>query len=121
MPGSSGCVMHDVPPPGRTGMTTAEPGLDRPADIRPPTDREAPGSPDVPASSASRRAIKGCGVALGLLVAVLPAATCWVEARLSSRDDVFMFWAQAFSLAPGLLGKYLRKGFYYLTLRRFSP
>lgn len=65
--------------------------------------------------------MKGSGVALALLVAALPAATCWVEARLSSREEMFMFWAQAFSLAPGLPGKYLRKGFYYLTLRRFSP
>jgi acetyltransferase-like isoleucine patch superfamily enzyme len=69
---------------------------------------------------AMRSGLKGVGIALGLAVAALPALTCWVEARLSGRNEVFLFWGQAFALLPGLPGKYLRKCFYFLTLRSCS-
>jgi acetyltransferase-like isoleucine patch superfamily enzyme len=55
---------------------------------------------------------------LALLVAVIPAATCLVEKRVSRREELFLFWGQLFALIPGLLGKYLRKGFYHLTLEQ---
>jgi acetyltransferase-like isoleucine patch superfamily enzyme len=55
-----------------------------------------------------------------LAVAALPALTCWVEARLSGRRELFLFWGQAFALVPGLPGKYLRKCFYVLTLQSCS-
>jgi acetyltransferase-like isoleucine patch superfamily enzyme len=64
--------------------------------------------------------LKGIGIALGLAVAALPAVTCWAEARLSGRDELFLFWGQAFALMPGLPGKYLRKCFYFLTLQSCS-
>jgi acetyltransferase-like isoleucine patch superfamily enzyme len=67
-----------------------------------------------------KSALKGLGIAMGLVVAALPALTCWAEAGLSGRDEVFLFWGQAFALAPGLPGKYLRKCFYFLTLRSCS-
>lgn len=54
----------------------------------------------------------------GLTLMLLPALTCAVEARLSRRQDVFVFWGQLFALIPGLPGKYLRKCYYFLTLRR---
>jgi acetyltransferase-like isoleucine patch superfamily enzyme len=69
---------------------------------------------------ATKAGLKGLGIALGLAVVALPALTCWVEARLSGRNEVFLFWAQAFALLPGLPGKYLRKCFYFLTLRSCS-
>jgi acetyltransferase-like isoleucine patch superfamily enzyme len=59
-------------------------------------------------------------VAKGVLVAMLPAATCWIESRLSGRDEAFLFWGQVFALVPGLQGKYLRKCYYRLTLKRCS-
>jgi virginiamycin A acetyltransferase len=67
-----------------------------------------------------RRALKGAGLALGLTAVVLPAASCWAEVWLSAGDGLFAFWGQTLALAPGLPGKYLRKGFYFLTLRRCS-
>src|SRR5262249_43879911 len=39
---------------------------------------------------------------------------------LTSRDDVFVFWGQALALVPGLPGKYLRKCYYFLTLKSCS-
>jgi len=69
---------------------------------------------------ATKSGLKSLGIALGLAVVALPALTCWVEARLSGRNEVFLFWGQAFALSPGLPGKYLRKCFYFLTLRSCS-
>jgi len=57
---------------------------------------------------------------LALFAAALPAATCFLEKRLSRREDLFLFWGQLFALTPGLVGKYLRKGFYHLTLDQCS-
>src|SRR5512144_2870485 len=68
--------------------------------------------------SLAKRILKGIGIALGMAVAILPATTCWAEARLrSGRDEFFLLWGQAFALVPGLPGKYLRRCFYALTLR----
>jgi acetyltransferase-like isoleucine patch superfamily enzyme len=64
--------------------------------------------------------LKGLGIAVGLAVVALPALTCRAEAWLSGRDDIFVFWGQFFALSPGLPGKYLRKCFYFLTLRSCS-
>ena len=64
--------------------------------------------------------LKGIGIVLGLVAAFLPAASCWAEAWLSRRDELFLFWGQSFALAPGLPGAYLRKCFYHLTLRSCS-
>jgi virginiamycin A acetyltransferase len=50
----------------------------------------------------------------------LPAALCLAEARLSGRDDIFVFWAQALALVPGLPGKNIRKCLYILTLQKCS-
>lgn len=78
-----------------------------------------PGSwPD--AARRARALLKGAGNALGIIVMVLPAATCWLESHCLRRREVFLFWAQAVALAPGLPGKYLRKGFYFMTLCKCS-
>ncbi|CAN5916886.1 acyltransferase [soil metagenome] len=63
---------------------------------------------------------KWTGIALAMMIVALPAATCWLEGRLSSRDEAFLFWGQALSLVPGLPGKYLRKCYYFLTLQSCS-
>jgi acetyltransferase-like isoleucine patch superfamily enzyme len=79
-----------------------------------------PLSPRPPAGRNAATLLKGIGIALGLAVAALPALTCWAEARLASRDELFLFWGQAFALVPGLPGKYLRKCFYLMTLQSCS-
>ena len=70
---------------------------------------------------AVRRALKWVGNSLGLVFALAPAASCWLKWRFSNRDDLFLFWGQLFALAPGLPGKYLRKGYYRLTLKACAP
>ncbi|MCI0683308.1 MAG: hypothetical protein L0Y71_14490 [Gemmataceae bacterium] len=62
------------------------------------------------------RLLKGLCLALGLIVVLAPALLCKLEALLSRRNEMFLFWGQSFALAPGLPGKYLRKCFYRLTL-----
>jgi virginiamycin A acetyltransferase len=64
--------------------------------------------------------LKGVGITLGMAVAALPGLMCWAEARLSGSNEIFLFWGQACALAPGLPGKYIRKCFYFLTLRSCS-
>ena len=68
----------------------------------------------------ARQALKRAGNGAGLLVALAPAASCWVKWRFSDRDDLFLFWAQLFALVPGLAGKFLRRGYYRLTLKACS-
>lgn len=58
--------------------------------------------------------------AIGLALVALPASTCWLERRLSRRGELFRFWSQFYALVPGLPGDYLRKCYYYLTLRDCS-
>jgi virginiamycin A acetyltransferase len=82
-----------------------------------PPDRAPPPSRPRPGAETVKSVLKGMANALGLAVAALPALTCWVEARCSGRDELFLFWGQAFAVVPGLPGKYLRKCFYFLTLR----
>jgi virginiamycin A acetyltransferase len=79
-----------------------------------------PKSPRHAAGLDAATLLKAIGIALGLAIAALPALTCWVEARLSSRAELFLFWGQAFALVPGLPGKYMRKCFYFLTLQSCS-
>jgi virginiamycin A acetyltransferase len=92
----------------------------------PPAGAEGAGPPTAPPrppeapSGRLRRLAKGLGVVLGLIIAAPAAATCWLEARLSGRDEVYLFWAQAFALVPGLPGKYARKGFYHWTLQAYA-
>ncbi len=45
------------------------------------------------------------------------AFTCWLEKRVSARDEVFVFWGQALALVPGLPGSYIRRAFYAWTIR----
>jgi virginiamycin A acetyltransferase len=51
---------------------------------------------------------------------VLPSAvTCWIEARITRRAEaVFSFWTQVFALLPGHPGMYLRRAFYWLSLKQ---
>lgn len=70
-----------------------------------------------PEGGLAKRLLKAVGNALGLAIVALPAATCWIEARFSTRSEAFLFWGQALSLAPGLPGKYARRAYYHLMLR----
>jgi virginiamycin A acetyltransferase len=67
-----------------------------------------------------KRSLKWVGFAIGLTVAALPAAMSGLEALLSGREEVFLFWGQALALVPGLPGKYIRRCYYRLTLRSFA-
>lgn len=64
--------------------------------------------------------LKWLGISLGMAVVALPAASCRLEAWMSARDELFLFWGQSFGLVPGLPGKYLRKCFYWFTLKACS-
>lgn len=64
--------------------------------------------------------LKWTGHVVGFTLVALPALSCRVEAMLSNRGELFLFWGQSLALAPGLPGKYLRRCFYYLTLCRSS-
>ena len=53
------------------------------------------------------------------LVAVLPAVGLYrLAAMLLGANQAFPGWSQAFSLAPGLVGVYLRRAFYRCVLPR---
>ena len=54
---------------------------------------------------------------LSCAVSFLPALT----AGFGKSDAGFGFWAQAYSLIPGLPGDYLRTAYYSLTLAKFHP
>ena len=64
--------------------------------------------------------LKGFAITIGLIIAAMPALTCRVEVLFSSRDAMFLFWGQTFALFPGLAGHYIRKCFYFMTLRHCS-
>lgn len=85
--------------------------LDRPTTATPPPTTENP---------LWRSALKGAATALSLALVALPAATCRAEAWISDRDELFHLWGEALALVPGLPGRFLRRGFYYLTLRKCS-
>ena len=108
-------------------MSTSHAQVDGPPDrplsrsAEPPDQASLPISPRFTVGlKAVKEVFKGTANALGLAVAALPALTCWVETRLSKRDELFLFWGQTFAVMPGLPGKYLRKSFYFLTLRSCS-
>src|SRR4051794_7951778 len=101
-------------------MRTPSPDIDSPPGQNVPAPEKTPGPSGAAGLGVMKRSLKGACIALGLAAVGLPAITCWAEARLSSRDELFLFWAQSLALAPGLPGKYLRKCFYYLTLRECS-
>jgi carbonic anhydrase/acetyltransferase-like protein (isoleucine patch superfamily) len=109
-------------------MSASPARIDGPAERRLWTSAQRPGqdpsSPDTDLPAAGLKAVtavlKGVGIVLGLTVAALPGLSCWIEARLSSRAEIFFFWGQAFALMPGLPGNYLRKCFYFLTLQSCS-
>lgn len=64
------------------------------------------------------RVLKACLNGLALLL-VLPAACAyWISAAGLGRQRAFAGWSQAFSLLPGMIGVYLRRAFYQLTLQR---
>jgi virginiamycin A acetyltransferase len=63
---------------------------------------------------------KGLAIGSGMVIAAVPALTSRVERFLSSREPFFLLWGQAFALLPGLPGHYIRKCYYFLTLRRCS-
>jgi virginiamycin A acetyltransferase len=67
-----------------------------------------------------KRVLKWIVNGFGLALLAAPAATSMVESWLSERDDVFVGWGQLFALVPGLPGKYVRKCYYYWTLRGCS-
>jgi virginiamycin A acetyltransferase len=67
-------------------------------------------------SHAVKSVLKGIGLALGLIAALVPVLMCKLEALVSGRDELFLFWGQTLAVVPGLPGKYLRKAFYWLTL-----
>jgi virginiamycin A acetyltransferase len=62
--------------------------------------------------------LKGFATTIGIVIAALPVLTVLIERLALSSDTAFLFWGQAFSLLPGLPGKYVRKCFYFLTLSR---
>src|SRR5262245_52029733 len=58
---------------------------------------------------------------VALVLAFLPAASCWVEAAVSKDvESIFLFWTHVFALLPGLPGAFLRRAFYSLTLESCS-
>lgn len=84
-----------------------------------PLGATAPGprTHDAGPDGAAKRALKGGGVAAGMALVIIPAALCRIEARLSQRGELFIFFGQALALVPGLPGVLLRRCFYHLTLR----
>lgn len=56
--------------------------------------------------------------ALALLAALPPALTCWAELWVWPRSEVvYQFWTHIYAILPGLPGLFLRRAFYFLTLR----
>jgi virginiamycin A acetyltransferase len=72
----------------------------------------------VPVTNSSLRSpLKTLANDVSLVLAFLPAATCWLEHRVStSAEGVFGFWTNIAALLPGLPGMCLRRAFYRLTL-----
>jgi virginiamycin A acetyltransferase len=67
-----------------------------------------------------RRAFKWLGNLAALSFAALPALCSNLEVRLWGGDSLLALFGQAFAVAPGLPGKYLRRAYYYLTLKSCS-
>lgn len=64
--------------------------------------------------------LKAVANAIGISLTAILALTCWAERIISDRDAIFLFWGQGLAIVPGLLGIYLRRGYYFLTIRRCS-
>jgi len=63
-----------------------------------------------------RPALKRTIDALCTVLVAVPGITSALERRLSDGESVFSFWAQAFALAPGLPGVFIRRAYYRQTL-----
>lgn len=61
-----------------------------------------------------RRYLKKLGLLIGLVIAA-PGAACY---RLTGSVSAFRAFGEAYSLVPGLLGKYVRAAYYHITLKR---
>jgi len=53
---------------------------------------------------------------LCLVLAALPAFTCWVGQAVADSEAVFGFWTHVMAGLPGLPGQFLRRAFYRWTL-----
>jgi virginiamycin A acetyltransferase len=68
---------------------------------------------------AVRQVLKSAIDAVCLVLVVPAAAMCAVEERFGpDAEMVFTAWAQAFALVPGVVGVFVRRAFYRLTLER---
>jgi virginiamycin A acetyltransferase len=60
-----------------------------------------------------------------VLVAVALTSPLWIPvrlfARLDPKDNLFLACSEFLSLFPGLVGIFLRRGFYFMTLESFAP
>ena len=55
-------------------------------------------------------------------LAVLPFLICYrLQSAVMGSERVFPGYSQMLSIVPGLMGEYLRREFYRLTLRYFAP
>lgn len=66
----------------------------------------------------TRRTLKALAINVALVLVSPAAALCWLERVTSNSEQMFGFFAQAFALAPGLPGMYVRRAFYQLTLEK---
>lgn len=70
-----------------------------------------------PVLDSCKAVVKAAVNAAALAVAAVPAATCWLEHRLTPGGEaLFAFWAHLFALLPGHPGQFCRRAFYVLTL-----
>jgi acetyltransferase-like isoleucine patch superfamily enzyme len=60
--------------------------------------------------------LKRAADAIVLVIVIFPWLLFRLESYFFGTEKVFPGWSQAFSLVPGLLGIYLRRGFYRLVL-----
>ena len=64
-----------------------------------------------------RSLLKGALNGAALVLASPCALTCAIEAALSSGShSIFQFWTHVLAIVPGTPGRFLRRGFYRLTL-----
>jgi virginiamycin A acetyltransferase len=55
---------------------------------------------------------------LAVLLVAPTAATCWAERAMGRHETVFNFWSHVYAICPGLLGLFVRRAFYRMTLER---
>ncbi len=68
-----------------------------------------------------KKRIKQLCYYLSILLALPFTSGCFLTSFVVGRKQAFQGMAQLLSLFPGVTGRYLRKGFYALTLKRLSP